>query len=91
MDKYLGIVKLETESAIGIDIEILTKFSDSKNILEQWMKLYPNAKSIFLENNIELESFFKDFEDWHLVTEKEKNEAKKLYEEFAEYDEQNEK
>ena len=64
MDKYLGIIKKETKSAIGIDIKILTKFSNSKKTLRQ----------------PELESFFKDFEDCSPVTEQEKKEAEKLYE-----------
>ena len=80
MDKYLGIIKKETKSAIGIDIKILTKFSNSKKTLRQWMKLYPKAKKVLLDNNTELESFFKDFEDCSPVTEQEKKEAEKLYE-----------
>lgn len=59
MDKYLGIIKKETKSAIGIDIKILTKFSNSKKTLRQWMKLYPKAKKVLLDNNAELESFLK--------------------------------
>ena len=54
MDKYLGIIKKETKSAIGIDIKILTKFSNSKKTLRQWMKLYPKAKKVLLDNNTEL-------------------------------------
>lgn len=80
MDRYLGIAKKETETAIGINMQILTKFASSKKTLKQWMKLYPKAKKILLENNTELESFFKDFEDCTPVTEEEKKQAKKLYE-----------
>ncbi len=79
MEKYLGIVKRETESEIGIDIKILTRFSNSKSLLKQWTKLYPKAKNIILENTAELDCFFKDFEDVSSVTEEEKKEAKKLY------------
>lgn len=84
MKKYLGIIKKETESASGINIIILTRFSDYKRALRKWMKLYPNAKNIIIENSIGLETFFKDFEDCTPVTEEEKNEAKKLYQSIME-------
>lgn len=79
MEKYLGIVKKETESEIGIVIKILTRFSNSKSLLMQWIELYPKAKNIILENTAELDCFFKDFEDVSPVTEEEKKEAEKLY------------
>jgi hypothetical protein len=79
MEKYLGIVKKETESAIGVEIKILTRFSNSKRLLKQWRKLYPKAKNILLENTAELELFFKDFEDYSPVTKEEKEGAQKLY------------
>ena len=79
MEKYLGIVKKETEAAAGINIKILTRFSNSKSMLMQWMGLYPKSKNIILENTAELDCFFKDFEDCSPVTEEEKKEAKKLY------------
>jgi hypothetical protein len=82
MEKYLGIVKKVKESAIGIDISILTKFSNSKRILKKWMKLYSNCEHILIENNAELEAFFKDFEDFSPVTEDEKKSAKELYDKF---------
>jgi hypothetical protein len=72
MEKYLGIVKKETKSSIGVDIKISTRFSNSKSLLMQWMKLYPKTKNILLENTAELELFFKDFEDCSPVTEEEK-------------------
>ena len=68
MKKYLGIVKKETESSIGIDVKILTKFANSKVLLMRWMKLYPKTEHIILENNAKLESFFKDFEDLNPIT-----------------------
>lgn len=80
MMKYLGIIKKQTESAIGINIQILTKFSNSKSSIKQWTKLYPSSETILLNNSVELEKFFMDFEDNTPVTEIEKVEAKKLYE-----------
>lgn len=82
MKKYLGIVKKQTESAIGLDIRIRTKFSNSKSTIRQWMKLYPSFENILLDNSENLEKFFMDFEDTMPVTEAEKNEARRLYEEF---------
>jgi hypothetical protein len=71
MEKYLGIVKKETKSAIGVNIKVLTRFSNSKELLMQWMKLYPKSKNILLKNTAELELFFKDFEDCSPLTEEE--------------------
>jgi len=82
MKKHLGIIKVENESSIGVNVRILTKFSDSKSCLEEWMKLYPNHEKIILDNNELLENFFKDFEDFTPVTEQEKKRAQKLYEKF---------
>ena len=82
MKKYLGIVKKQTESVIGLDIRIRTKFSNSKSAIKQWMKLYPSSENILLNNSKNLEKFFMDFEDVTPVTEAEKTEAKRLYEEL---------
>jgi hypothetical protein len=79
MEKYLGIVKKETQSASGINISILTRFSSSKRVLRKWMKLYPNDENILIENTAELETFFKDFEDISPITEDEKKTAEELY------------
>lgn len=79
MKKYLGIVKETTESAIGVNVRILTKFSNYKRVLKKWMKLHNNT-GIILENNSVLESFFEDFEDYRPVTDAEKAAAQKAYE-----------
>ena len=78
MKKYIGIVKNKTESHIGLDIRILTKFSNSKVQIKKWMKLYPDAEKIMLNNTNELEKFFTDFEDCTPVTKSEKEYAQKL-------------
>lgn len=80
MYDYIGIVKTKTESAIGLDIRILTKFSDNTLDLENWMQLYPNAEKIIIDNNEQLEEFFKEFEDFTPVLHNEKVEAQRLYE-----------
>lgn len=67
MKKYLGILKTETETFTGIDIRIISKFSNSKAQIEQWKKLYPNSKCIILDNNELLNNFFEDFEDFMKV------------------------
>ena len=82
MKKYLGIVKKETETAIGVDIRILTKFSNSRAVLKRWMKLYPSSETILLNNNEALEKFFADFEDLAPITKEQKLWAKKLYHDF---------
>ena len=43
MEKYLGIAKVVSESMIGVDIKILTKFSDDKSYIEKWFELYPDS------------------------------------------------
>lgn len=82
MKKYLGIIKLVTETAIGVNIRVLTKFSSSKSYIAKWMDMYPNAHKILLDNNESLEQFFKDFEDYTAVTKTEKVRAEKLYQRF---------
>lgn len=79
MEKFLGIVKKETKSAIGVQVRLLTKFENSKEKLEEWMKMYPDAESIVLENTTELDLFFRDFEDYTPMTEEEKRKAKEAY------------
>ena len=82
MKKYLGIIKIEIESIAGLNLKILTKFSNEKYYLEKWLRLYPNSKKLILENNEELQDFFKDFEDNSPVTQDEFNTSKSLYERF---------
>ena len=82
MKKYLGLLKLETESFTGVSIRILTKFSNSKSVIKKWMKLYSDSANIILDNNELLDEFFKDFEDYTPITDEEKTTAQKLYEEF---------
>lgn len=86
MKKYLGIIKIETESFIGVNVRILTKFSDYKRVINKWAKSYPNAKKIIIKNDEVLNSFFKDFEDFKPVTEEEKKESQKLYDEIMKND-----
>ena len=57
MKKYLGIIKIEIESIAGLNLKILTKFSNEKYYLEKWLRLYPNSKKLILENNEELQDF----------------------------------
>ena len=82
MEKYLGITKIMSESMIGINIKILTRFSDDKAYLERWFELYPDSEKIILKNNRELKIFFEDFEDFFPVTEREREETHIAYEEF---------
>lgn len=86
MKKYLGIVKKETESAIGLNIRIFTKFSNSKSKIKQWMKLYPSSENILLNNSKDLEKFFTDFEDFTPITEAERAKAERLLEELMKDD-----
>ena len=79
MEKFIGIVKRETKSAIGVQVRLLTRFEDSKEKLEEWMKIYPDAESIVLENTTELDLFFRDFEDYTPMTEEEKERAREAY------------
>ncbi len=82
MKKYLGIVRKATESMVGLDIRILTKFSDRKQDLQQWIKLYPGSESIIMDNTEQLEHFFECFEDFTPMTADEKQNAQKLYQEL---------
>lgn len=80
--KYLAIAKIITETMGGISTRILTRFSDDKAYLDEWLKGLPKASHIILENNKELQNFFESFEDFLPVTAEEKAEALKAYEEF---------
>jgi hypothetical protein len=82
INKYIGIVKIETESMVGLDVQLLTKSYNDIETINEWFNLYPESKHIILENNSELNEMFSSFEDLTPVTEEEKNgyeEAKKLY------------
>ena len=82
MGKYLGIIKIVTWSQIGANIQLKTKVSDSLETLEEWKRIYPGTESIILESNDSLESFFFDFNDFTLVTKKQKENARRMYEEI---------
>lgn len=89
MKKYLGIIKIETESMIGVDLQIKSKFSDEKAYLEEWSKLYQNCEQYIMDNNETLQSIFESFEDFTPVTGKEKakvKEARKLLDEMMKQD-----
>lgn len=77
MEKFIGIVKQETRSMIGVQVKLLTRFNDSQKKLEEWIKKYPETENIIMENTTELDSFFRDFEDFTPITEEEKERAKK--------------
>lgn len=85
MKKYLGIVKKEIQSMSGLNVRILTRFSDEREYLESWIKSYPTSEYIIIENTEQLEHFFLLFEDFTPITEEEKQraqEACKLYQEI---------
>lgn len=82
MKKYLGILKLETESFTGVNIRILTKFSNSKSLIKKWMNLYSDKENIILDNNEQIDEFFKDFEDFTPITDEEKARDREFYKEF---------
>ena len=82
MKKYLGIVKITTRAATGVELKVLTKFSSSKSYIEKWLRLYPDSENLVLMNNEDIQGFFEDFLDVTPVTEKEKKEAIKAYEKF---------
>lgn len=82
MGKYLGIIKIVTWSQIGVNIQLKTKVFDSLETLEEWKKIYPGTESIILESNDSLESFFFDFDDFTLITKKQNENARKMYEEL---------
>ena len=67
MKKYLGIVKKENNS-VTKSLKVLTRFSDDKSYLERWFKSFSGSEHIILDNNEELQDFFRDFEDYSLVS-----------------------
>lgn len=84
MRKYLGIVRVERESMVGLDIRIYTKFSGHKSYIEKWFALYPDCKKVLLENTPELEAVFEHLDDFRFVTKAEERRARKLLEKFNE-------
>lgn len=86
MKRYIGMVKKVKQGMSGVQIKILVRFSDSESYLREWTGLYNNSESFILENNEELEKFFRDFEDFAPVTEEERKYALKLYEELMKDD-----
>lgn len=79
MKKYVGIIKLSTETMVGVDFHLLSMFSDDIEDIEEWKMLYPKSQLIIVENNSDLQKFFEEFEDNMPITEKDKEAARKLY------------
>lgn len=79
--KYLGIIKCSTHSMSGISLKIITKSSEDKSLIEDWMKSYPNEQQILIECDEKTAEFFNDFEDISLnaMTEDERERAYELY------------
>ena len=75
MKKYLGIVKKETKCTMGINVNIVTRFSDSKEHLAEWLNLYPGTEGMIVNNNEVLNSFLDDFVDSRPITKYEKEQV----------------
>lgn len=89
--RFIGIVKIVTESMIGVRYELKTKFSNDLVYLEKWLKLYPDAEHIILDKNDiknfeAIKEFLEVFEDLTPVLAHEHFIAQKLYEKFAKED-----
>ncbi len=76
MKKYIAIIKLTTEYAIGTNIRIVTRFSNSKDYLQKWMQMYRCGQKAILNNTEVLQSLFYEFRDLTPITEEEKAEAR---------------
>lgn len=76
MKKYLGIIKIYEDHMSGTNIKILTKTYDDINLLNLWIKIYPNSEHIILKNTEELNSMFEIFKDMTPITDEEKSEMK---------------
>jgi hypothetical protein len=61
MKRYLGLVRVLDEHMAGVTVKLLSMFSDDKETLLKWFKLYKGAETIILDNTRELESFFEFF------------------------------
>lgn len=69
MKKYLGLVKCEEIFMGGCNIKIKSRFYDSREEIQQWMKLFPETYSkLIFENTSELEEFFEVFTDYTPIT-----------------------
>lgn len=79
--KYLGIIKCLSHSMSGINLKIITKSSEDKSLIEDWMKSYPKEEQILIECDEKTADFFNDFEDISLnaMTEDERKSAYELY------------
>lgn len=80
MKKYIAIIKLTTEYAIGVNIRVITRFADSKEYLQKWMQLYPHGQKGIMQNTEVLQSLFYEFRDLTPVTEEEVIEARQARE-----------
>ena len=81
--KYLGIVKVETESMSGIRVDLRVKFSDDKSCIERWMELYPNCDKLIFDNTPELDRFFGCFLlQYNGFTQEEREAGEKAYREL---------
>ena len=78
MMKYIGIIKLSTEYAIGVNIRIITRFSNSKDYLRNWMRLYHQGEKVILTNTEALQSIFAEFVDRTPITDEEKEESRNV-------------
>ena len=85
MKKYIGLIKMSIEGATGTSVRLYSKFSDSVSYLQKWSLLYPNEDFMVIENDQDMEAFFRDFEDLTPVTEKEIREAQKLWDEIHKF------
>lgn len=89
--RFMGIVKVEKESMMGVRYELKTKFSNDIVYLRKWFELYPDAEHIILDKNDiknfeNLKEFLEVFEDLTPVLTHEHFIARKLYEKFAKED-----
>lgn len=76
--KYLAILKNITLNPMGGEIKILTRFSDNKAYLNEWIKLFPDSECIILNNTKELNDFFEFFKDFTPVNEEDRRRQEKV-------------
>ena len=74
----MGLVKIEVENFGGLDLKILSRTYDEKELLNDWFKLYPKSQHVILENNEQLDEMFEIFRDVTPVTDEEKEEEKAI-------------
>ena len=86
MKKYIGIVKVKSlEPAVEGSYRIITKFSNKKAHLLEWLEDFPGAQALVIENSETLQIFFADFQDIHPVTEVKKIKVIEVYEHFMKF------